>query len=166
MMMTLRPLLTGFALAALPLVGCSDKPGASITFNASDDNGAVAVSDNGQTGEVALNLPGFSGKVSLPKLHIDGDDVDLNGVHLYPGSKVTGMNIDADHNDGTVHIAFDSPADPATVQNWFLGKLNDAGFKLHAQSSGLTGTSESGQPFTLELHPDGDGHARGTIIAS
>jgi hypothetical protein len=106
MMMMLRPLLTGFALAALPLVGCSDKPGASITFNASDDNGAVAVSDNGQTGEVALNVPGFS------------------------------------------------------------GKLNDAGFKLHAQGSGLTGTSESGQPFTLELHPDGDGHARGTIIAS
>ena len=161
-----RPLLLGIALVALPLAGCNDKPGTSITFNASDDSGTVAVSDNGQTGEVALNVPGFSGKVSLPRLHLDGKDVDLNGVHLYPGSKVTGMNIDANHHDGTVHIAFDSPADPATVQRWFLGKLNDAGFTLHADGSGLSGTSESGKPFTLELQPDGNGHAKGTIIAS
>jgi hypothetical protein len=162
----LRPLLLGIALAALPLAGCSDKPGTSVTFNASDDNGTVAVSDNGQTGEVALNVPGFSRKVSLPRLHLDGDDVDLNGVHLYPGSKVTGMNIDANHNDGTVHITFDSPADPAAVQSWFLGKLNHAGFTLHAEGNGLVGASESGKPFTLKLRPDGNGRAKGTIIAS
>jgi hypothetical protein len=162
----LKPLLIGAALIALPLAGCDDKAGTSFTFNASGENGAMAVTDNGQSGELAVNVPGFSGKLKLPKIHLDGNDVEMNGVHLYPGSKVTGMNIDADHDKGAVHIAFDSPADPATVQRWFLSKLNDAGFHLRAEGSRLVGTSESGEPFTLELQPDGSGHAKGMITAS
>jgi hypothetical protein len=162
----LRPLLIGLALVALPLAGCDDKDGTSITFNATDDNGAMALADNGQTGQVAVNLPGFSGKLKLPKLHLDGNDIELNGVHLYPGSKVTGMNIDAGHDDGVVHIAFDSPADPATVRNWFQGKLTGVGFTLHAEGNGLAGTTDDKKPFKLDLQPDGAGHAKGMIAVS
>lgn len=162
----LRPLLIGLALVALPLAGCDDKAGTSITFNATDDNGTVALADNGQTGQVAVNLPGFSGKLKLPKLHLDGNDIEFNGVHLYPGSKVTGMNIDAGHDDGVVHIAFDSPADPATVRNWFQGKLTGVGFTLHAEGNGLAGTTDDKKPFKLDLQPDGAGHAKGMIAVS
>jgi hypothetical protein len=162
----LRPLLIGLALVALPLAGCDDKDGTSITFNATDDNGTMALADNGQTGQVAVNLPGFSGKLKLPKLHLDGNDIELNGVHLYPGSKVTGMNIDADHDDGVVHIAFDSPADPATVRNWFQNKLTGVGFTLHAEGNGLAGTTDDKKPFKLDLQPDGAGHAKGMIAVS
>ena len=162
----LKPLLIGAALLTLPLAGCDNGSGTSFTLNATDANSAMTVTDNGQTGEFAVNVPGFAGKLKMPRIHLDGDDVDLNGVHLYPGSKVTGMNIDADHDQGAVHIAFESPADPATVQAWFLDKLNAAGFMLHAEGSGLSGTSESGEPFTLDLQPDGTGHAKGRINAS
>jgi len=161
-----RPIMFGVALAALALGGCDDKDGTSITLNATDANSTMAFADNGQTGQVALNLPGFSGKINLPKLHLDGNDVDFNGVHLYPGSKVTGMNIDADHDEGIVHIAFDSPADPAKVRDWFQGKLAGAGFTLHAEGNGLAGTTDENKPFKLELQPDGDGHAKGMITVS
>jgi len=154
------------AAAMLSLAACSDKPGASITLNAGDANGTMTMSDNGQTGEVALNVPGFSGKLKLPKLHLDGNDIEFNGVHLYPGSKVTGMNVDAGGDSGTVHIAFDSPADPATVRNWFQGKLTGAGFTLHAEGSGLAGKTDENKPFRLELRPNGNGHAKGEIIVS
>jgi hypothetical protein len=153
-----------FALAgALSLGACSDKSGTSITFNADDDNGAMTMSDNGQTGEVALNVPGFSGKLKLPKLHLDGNDVEFNGVHLYPGSKVTGMNVDAGGDEGVVHIAFDSPADPGAVRGWFQSKLTGAGFTLHADGSGLAGKTDEDKPFRLDLQPDGSGHAKGKI---
>jgi hypothetical protein len=162
----LRPMMLGLTFAALALGGCDNKQGTSFTFNTSDGNGTVALADNGQTGQVALNVPGFSGKINLPKFHLDGDDVEFNGVHLYPGSKVTGMNIDAGHDDGTVHIAFDSPADPASVRDYFQSKLSGAGFTLHADGDGLAGTTDEHKPFKLELQPDGAGHAKGMITVS
>lgn len=162
----MRPSLILLSALALPLAGCNDKPGASITLNASDDDGGVRMASNGQTGEVAVNLPGFSGKLKMPKLHLDGDDVELNGVHLYPGSKVTAMNVDAARDEGVVHIAFDSPAAPAAVRTWFQGKLTGAGFTLHTEGNGLAGRTDEGKPFRLELQPDGDGHAKGTITVS
>ncbi len=39
---------------------------------------------DGNTGAVAINVPGFSGKLDLPKIHLDADDFEMNGVHLYP----------------------------------------------------------------------------------
>jgi hypothetical protein len=159
-----RPLACAALTAALMLCACDRNPGTSVTINTADDNGAVAMSDNGQSGQVALNLPGFSGKVTLPKLHLDGDDVEFNGVHLYPGSKVTGMNVDASDDRGTVHIDFDSPADPATVKRWFKDKLGGAKFTLHDAGSGLAGTTDEGKPFTLDLRPAGGGAAQGTIV--
>ena len=150
-------------VTALSLAACGDKSGTSISVNASDDNGAVTISDNGATGEVALNVPGFSGKLKLPKLHLDGNDVEFNGVHLYPGSKVTGMNVDASGDNGIVHIAFDSPANPTTVRSWFESKLTSVGFTLHPESDGLAGTTDEKKPFSLKLQPGGEGHAKGMI---
>lgn len=159
----MRHLASFTIVAALSLAACSDKPGASISVNASDDDGGVTMSDNGATGEVALNVPGFSGKIKLPKLHLDGNDIEFNGVHLYPGSKITGMNVDASGDNGTVHIAFDSPANSATVRRWFETKLTGAGFTLHDQGDGLAGTTDEKKPFSLKLRPDGNGHAKGMI---
>ncbi|MGN6375993.1 MAG: hypothetical protein ACTHMG_10605 [Sphingomonas sp.] len=160
-----RPLAFLIVAAALPLTACDKSPGTTISLNTSDHDG-VSMSDNGQTGEVALNVPGFSGKLKLPKLHLDGDNVDFNGVHLYPGSKVTGMNVDAANDDGVVHIAFDSPADPAAVRGWFNDKLSDAGFTLHQEGTGLAGTTDEKKAFRLELQPAGDGKSHGRITVS
>lgn len=160
-------------LVALPLAACHDSgAGTSISITANDTDGNLAANANGATGEVSLNLPGFSGKMKLPKMHLDGEDFDMNGVHLYPGSKITALNIDAGDTDrggdtdGVVHVAFDSPAAPDAVRTWFARKLGDAGFTLHQEGSALVGTTDDKNPFRLELAPAAGGHATGTITTS
>lgn len=161
-----RALLLGLVIAAAPLAGCGDKTGTSFTLNASDNDGNATVSADGKTGQVALDVPGFSGKIDLPKVQLDANDFDMNGVHLYPGSKVTTMNIDAKNHQGAVHVGFDSPADPNVVRNWFQQKLTAVGYTLHADGNGLTGTTDDKKPFSLQLTPDGNGRAKGELTVS
>lgn len=162
-----RALILGLLIVAAPLAACDKSDGTSFTMNTSDSDGNTTVSADGKTGQVALNIPGFSGKITLPKMHLDGNDLDLNGVHLYPGSKITTMNVDAKGNDeGVVHVAFTSPADPQVVRNWFQQKLTGAGFTLHADGDGLAGTTDDGKPFSMQLTADGDGKAKGDMTVT
>ena len=162
------------ALCALPLAACDGQgngnaQGTTISLNASDSDGNVVAGIDGKSGEMAINAPGFSGKINLPKIHLDASDFDMNGVHLYPGSTVSGMNIDAhDHgqgsdDDGTVKVTFESPAAPDTVRAWFEQKLNGAGFHVKADGTGLSGTTDEKKPFSLDLSPVGADHAKGVI---
>ena len=159
-------------ILAIPLVACdSGGEGTSITINAGDDGNMVAGVD--KNGQMSVNVPGFSGKINLPKMKLNAGDFDLNGVKLYPGSTISTMNIDAKDggngtkDSGTVRIGFDSPATPKAVQDWFLQRLNkDAGFKVKVDGAGLIGTTEDDKPFRLELAPVGADHAKGTIVLS
>ncbi|WP_156363701.1 hypothetical protein [Sphingomonas sp. Leaf357] len=155
-----------------PLAACdSGKEGTSISINTTDADGNMIAGVDGKTGQVSLNVPGFSGKIKMPKIKLDADNFDMNGVHLYPGSTISGMNIDAkdgaggDEDSGTVKVSFSSPATPDTVRGWFLEKLNSgAKFNVKASGSGLTGTTDEGKPFTLNLSPDGAAKSKGTIV--
>ena len=153
--------------AALALAACGDSGGGtSISINASDGNMVAGVDGNGQ---LAINLPGgFAGNVKLPKMTLNADNFDMNGVHLFPGSTISGMNITADDkngkDDGLVRVSFESPAAPTKVRDWFLEKLSkQAGFNITANGNALTGTTDEKQPFRLELTPDGADKSRGTI---
>ena len=162
----LRPLLV--ALVLLPLAACdSGKSGTSISINSSDSDGNVTAKIDGG-GQATIDTPFFKGKVTIPKLKLDATNFDMNGVHLYPGSTISGMNIDAHDkpgkdDDGSVRVAFASPAAPATVRDWFKDKLTAAGFKLDAAGDGLTGKTDEGQPFKLDLTADGADKAKGVI---
>jgi hypothetical protein len=155
----------GLVALALPLAACGshDEDGTTIALNAQDADSNVTAAMNGETGEVSLDLPGFSAKVDLPKIQLDAEDFDLNGVHLYPGSKITTMNINGKDENSQVRIGFESPAAPETVRDWFAPKLKDAGFTLHTEGTGLAGTTEEGKPFTMTLSPAGGDHSTGTI---
>lgn len=168
------PAATALALAGL-LAACNRGPdqGTSISINATGDDGNMMTAQvNGSSGKVSLAVPGFKGSVSLPKIQLDANDFSLNGVHLYPGSTITSMNVAAqdhgDHDDdsGTVRVAFDSPAAPDTVRDWFRDKLTTAGFTLQPQGTGLAGTTDDGKPFRLQLDPAGDGKAKGLITVT
>jgi len=152
----------------LPLAACAKSDdGTSVTFNAADGN--TVASTDGRTGEVKLNLPGFQGKFTLPKLQVTADNFDLNGVHLYPGSTIRSLNIDAAKQrdgagNGGVRVSFTSPADPATVRNWLMERLNKAGFAVSPAGSGLVGQTDEHKPFALQLQPAARGKAtEGTI---
>ena len=165
----LRPLLCASAL--LLLAACDNgKDGASFSINTSDTDGNASTSVDSE-GEATIDTPFFKGKVTIPKLKLDGSDFEMNGVHLYPGSTISAMNVDAhdrpgEKNDGSVRVTFASPAAPATVRDWFKEKLNAAHFKLTAKANGLTGTTDEDKPFTLDLTPDGAGKSKGVITIS
>jgi len=164
-------LVLAAALLALPLAACDDgKPGTSISINAGDDDGNTTAHVDGATGTASLKTPVFSGSLKLPRMHLTADNFDMNGVHLYPGSTISGLNVEArdnkdtdDRDSGIVHVRFESPADPATVRDWFADKLNHAGYSVTPSGNGLTGTTDEKKPFRLDLKPADNGHAAGEI---
>ena len=167
----LRPLAAALVLT-LPLAACDDSgTGTSISINSTDSDGNVVARVDGNTGAVSINAPGFTGKLNLPKIHLDAEDFEMNGVHLYPGSTISGMNVEAhdggkagdDDDNGSVRVSFASPAAPATVRDWFQQKLNGAGFTVTPNGNGLTGTTDDKKPFKLELTADGADKAKGVI---
>ncbi len=141
--------------------------GVSISVK-DDDGGDTKVAATAQG--VSVNAPGFSGKLNLPGLSIGGDDIDLDGMKLYPGSKVTGVDVDAHGEDkGLVRIAFRSDAAPAKIVDYYRTAATDAGYQLAAAGAGsdqaLSGTKSGGKHFALSVKPGASG-ATGTILMS
>ena len=156
------PRLLLAAMLALPLAACHrPDPGTSISINAAGGNTLGAV--DGRSGEVKLAVPGFSGNIKLPKIKLDAGDFDLNGVHLYPGSTIDTLDVAGGDKDGAVHVAFTSPAAPATVRDWFADRLGKVGFTVRPAGDGLVGTTEEHKPFALDLAADGRDRAKGRI---
>lgn len=161
----MRALLV-LALFAAPLAACGDKgDGASVDFKG-----------DGGSGNFSIKAPGFSGSLKLPKIRLDAKNVEFNGVHLYPGSTVNSFNIDAggdddqaDGNgaasDGKVRIGFESPADLATVREWFVTRLNKADFALKVEGNSLIGTDDEKKPFRIDFEPAGSGRTKAVVVA-
>jgi hypothetical protein len=169
----MKPLLIVPALAlVLALSGCGNKDdgkdGTTVSINAKDENGSdVAINADGKTGQVTVNAPGFKANVSLPKVMLDNADFDIDGVELYPASKIRSLNVVADKSDGkeagNVKLIFDAPADPATVKTWFAKEFADKSVTASETPTGLTGKTDDGDAFTITLAPDGAKMTTGTI---
>jgi hypothetical protein len=156
------------AIGALALAGCSggEGEGTSIQISGNSEDGNVhgAVVD-GKSGKVKVDLPGFQGSFSLPKIQVTADNFDLNGVKLYPGTNIRGINVDA--GDGAdndhVRISFDSPATAAAVRDYLRPRLSKAGYTLRAAADGLRGTTDEGKTFALSVKDAGAARSTGTI---
>ncbi|MET4896069.1 hypothetical protein RN629_02720 [Sphingomonadaceae bacterium jetA1] len=148
-------------LAALALSAC-DRPGqgAFVTINSSDGQTVAAV--DGRSGEVKLALPGFSGAFKLPKMSLEADNFELNGVHLYPGSKIRNVDVGNDRGKEFV-MTFDSPAAPDVVRDWFRQKMEEADFTLTDQNGVLVGTTAEEKPIRIDMRPAGRDGSTGTI---
>ncbi len=157
-----RTLLLAATVLALPLAACDRQgDGTSVTINA--DGGNALGSVDAKSGEVKVDVPGFSGQFKLPKLQLDATDFDLNGVHLYPGSTIDTVDVGTGGKDAGLRLGFTSPAGAEQVRGWFQERLGKAGFTLNQDGTGLTGMTDENKPFRLEL--DGDGaKAKGTIV--
>lgn len=156
-------LLTPFALIAL---SACDGPGTNISIDARGDDNAMITTDNGQ---IEIKSAGFEGSFKLPKFTINAENFDFNGVKLYPGSTVTNFHISdegkSDPDKGMVKVDFESPESVATVGQWFRDAMVKQGFKVEADGTGLKGTTDEGDPFTLRLEADGDKKTRGSLEA-
>lgn len=137
---------------------------------AQNDNGAeVAMSvdgdkNGGNGANVSIDLPSIKGKFSLPKLKIDTGDLDIDGVKLFPGSRVTGVDIAGEEgmSEGSVGVRFDSDAAPAKVRAYYLAALKAKGIEVSAQGDRIIGHDHEGKPFSISLTEQGEG-TRGVI---
>lgn len=157
-------LLTGLA-ALLPLAAC-DRSGGGTSVSIKGGDGNVLAEADGDSGQVKLDLPGFQGKFDLPRVKVAADNFDLNGVRLYPGSSIDGIDVNGGTGGGGgggVRVSFTSPASPATVRDWLMTRLNKADFAVTADGNGLIGTTDDRKPFRLEMAPAGANQAKGHL---
>ena len=150
-------------LAPLALAACGTEGNSTITLNGEDGNVSIVTDANGNT---TINAPGASGSVTLSKINIDAADFDVNGVKLYPGSTVRDFKLDASEGfdtkgKGHLSIAFDAPASLDKVQAWFRDNMAARKFKVSAQGNGFAGTTDEGDPVTVELNADGADKTKG-----
>lgn len=162
--------LAGLSALAL-LAGCGksdeDSNGTAISIQGKSDKGEAASASADPAGRVKIDLPGFKADVKLPRIELDAGNMDLDGVDLYPGSKVTTINVLGDGEVGDaqdkVTIVFDAPADATTLKAWFTEKMDAKKFTVSAGANGLSGKTDDGEPFTLDFVAGANGHSTGTF---
>jgi len=163
--MPAKPLILVTA-ALLTLTGCESRDGnaqgTDITINAKDENGSdVAITADGDTGKVGIKLPGFDANIALPKTMLDSSNFEIDGVKLYPGSKVTAFNVNGDAsnaaNSAAVRIAFTAPDAPTVVRDWFVKAFAAKSIAVTTTPTGLSGKNADGAPFTMTLTPGATG---------
>ncbi len=146
------------AAIALSLVACSKTDGEGTTVSINGGNGTALI--DGDSGEVKVDTPLFKGAIKLPKITMTADNFDLNGVHLYPGSKIGSVNVDAgkdggEGSDGVVRVRFDSPASAEKVREWFRSEFEKAGTSVTVNGNSLSGQAED-ERFRIDLQPAGE----------
>ncbi|WP_404335277.1 hypothetical protein AB2M62_15725 [Sphingomonas sp. MMS12-HWE2-04] len=153
-------------IAALPLAACGSGTGTSIAINAQSDDGNATVSTDGN-GQVTIKAPGFEGALKLPPIDISAEDFEINGLRLYPKSKIRSFQADSKGKgtqDDKAVVTFESPAPLAKVQGWFRENLAKHHFKASADGNGFKGTTEDGEPFVLTLDAAGPDKVSGRMV--
>lgn len=132
-----------------------------VAINADGDSGKVQITSGKEGGKLKIGGEGVNIDLDIPDmadLNIDGD-FDIDGVKLYPGSRITRMDIDARDKNGsshaTVKFGFSSPAAPAVAADWMADEFAKKGVKVARKGDVLTGTDKDGDAFTISFAPDG-----------
>lgn len=152
------------ALAAIPLTlsACSASDegkgddGFEMSIDVDGEGGdkpdSIKIGGEGEDSKLSIKTDGFSMDVDLPQISIDSDDFDLNNVSLYPGTKVTGLNVeDKDGQGGKVILSFDAPSNAKDLVSWFEEKMTDENFVVEKDGNTLSGKTDEGDAFLLEL---------------
>ena len=126
-----------------------------------DDDSVSIRSD--ASGNVSYDLPFAKGQVKLPEGFMHDGDVDIDGVKLMPGSKMTGFNLDSQNDVSNVELAFTSPAPPEQVRAYYIDQFKQKGVEASLSGDTVTGKSKDGKPFRIEISPVGDG-SQGKLV--
>jgi hypothetical protein len=161
-------------LCSIPLIALAACHGkvdiGDADSNDSDGNVHIALGDAaGGNGSVSVDVPGFKANVSLPGINL-GNHVDLDGIKLAPGTKLSGMNVDAKDNggegdSGTVQMHFTNPQAPGAVLDHYAKSAADAGYGAIARADNKLSAKKDEKSFAVEISPDGSG-SRGTITVT
>lgn len=157
---------------ALALAACGDKAAdesgndvSEVTVNAKgEDGGNVSISADSKGSSIRIDGDGVNINADLPGIDgLDvGSDFDIDGVKLYPGAKITSVNINADAGkpegqQGKVDFGLTAPAAPGVVLGWYAKAFAAKGISTTTKGSALSGATKDGDAFVIELAPDGTG---------
>jgi hypothetical protein len=140
-------MLTALAL----LAACDRKEDAPVEIRSAEKPGQS---------RLKIDADGFKADVNLPLAAMISDKMEIDGVKLFPGSKITGVDIDAKgQEDGRVTMRFEAPAPRDKVADWFRTQFAEQKFQARQTSGGFAGTSADGNWYTLDLKQGGGGTA-------
>jgi len=167
------------ALATIPLLlsacskaddsDASSDDGFEMSIDLGDDSeeGSGKINIGGEDGEkskFSIKTEGFSMDVDLPSVSLDSDDFDLNNVSLYPGTKVTGLNVNSEDGEGgKVTLNFVAPADVETITSWFESKMAAEDFIVSKDGNVLKGKTDEGDAFLLKLTEKSGDETKGAL---
>lgn len=148
-------------LVSLGVAGCGSRDKETRTTATS----TTTTSDGKTVSGLSIDADGFKANVEIPNLSFSGNNLDMDGMKLYPGSKVRSVRVKATEKGSTkaglVTVNFTSPAAPATVSEHLAREAEKAGFTLSGVSpAGLKGTKrEDGKNdnFAFALVAEGSG---------
>jgi len=145
------------------------KDGTAVSINAGDEHGGVQIKTGKDGGNIKIGGDGAAINIDIPDF-VDLDiesDFDIDGVKLYPGSKVTTVNVDANDKNGAdkaiVKLGFTSPAAPTKAADWMAGEFAKKGVKVTRSGDTLAGKDKDGADFTIKFGPDG-ANAKGDVV--
>ncbi len=164
--------------AALPLVllaGCDmrighkDEPANAATVTVGEDGNVSIEPSQGGDG-VSLSVPGFNAKINVPGLTIGDKDMDIDGLKLYPGTKMQAIDIAGDtpgKRDG-VAMRFTVGAAPAALSEYYADAARANGFSdikvtNVAAGSTVTARKSDGDRLKIAMAPGAGGGSQGSI---
>jgi hypothetical protein len=140
-----------------------------IAINPGDEGSKIQIKSGADGGKLKIDAGGVNIGLDIPNVgDLDiGQDFEIDGVGLYPGSKITSMDIDArDKNgahDARVKFGFTAPAAPKVAADWMAGEFAEKGVKVTRTGDALAGTAKDGDDFTIRFSPDGKA-AKGEVL--
>lgn len=140
-----------------------------VSINAGDEHGGVQIKTGKDGGNIKIGGDGAAIDIDIPDF-VDLDiesDFDIDGVKLYPGSKVTKVDVDANDKNGAdkavIKLGFTSPAAPTKAADWMAGEFAKKGVKVTRTGDTLAGKDKDGADFRINFVPDG-ATAKGEVM--
>lgn len=134
--------------------------GAQVSINAGGDGG-VKIRTGADGSKISIGGRDAAINIDVPDV-VDLDiesDFDIDGVKLYPGSKVTRIDIDANDRKGAdtaaVKLGFTAPAAPKVAADWMADEFAKKGIKVTRSGDTLAGRAKDGDDFLIRFSPDG-----------
>ena len=171
----MRKAVLGVALPLMLLGGCELKVGKDDAKNTASiqvgDDGNVAIAAADGADGVAISVPGFDAKVKIPGMELGGDHMDIGGMKLYPGSKLSGINVTDRQGagNGQVDMRFTSPGKVDAVADYYAAAARDSQFTAInlAKAGGkatLTANNPEGDAMTIMMEPAAEGTAGRIVV--
>ena len=153
-------------LLPIALLAACDRKGDGAAVEIRSGNGSTEISATpNQDSRLKIDTPGVKADIDVPFLGALTEKMDIDGLRLYPGSKIAGVHINADDakDDGQVNLRFAAPAGRDKVSAWFQQQFDANDFRMTLQGSRFTGTNEEGKPVTLEMRDGPNGTTEGEL---